>query len=460
MRFELKARRLGVVGSDSKMTRSFWFALFSVFVTTIAFAEERAVQLLLPSRQLEPTSTFELRFPTEMVPPDQVGKPASVSPLVFAPAMDGQFVWLSSRSGTFAPKGVLPLGTKYQISLRSGLKDAAGRPVTATLKETAETPPMRVKGFTGLVSSSEDNASAVPRYLILFNANVKPETCAKFFRFTNVSGAKVEARVERPAPARGDSAFPSYQSDDRSLVIWGEPPPPPEPTESGEEDEDKNKNTPIVPRLNILLVSPAKPLSPGNDWKLVMEPGLPAAEWKVTVPVRQEIYVGNVKPFFLEKVAAESNRGAGRRIIVDFSKMLGPEVTAETVSQWISIAPVPENLQTVVDDRTVTFRGKFALGVRYRVALKAGLPAREPMKLDRAETKEVVFKEIAPRLYFEDFATHQHLAGTRRFRLLSVNVPRIHVTARLFIGDTTPVALKAYRSLRRVLSRHAGRRKL
>ena len=176
----------------------------------------------------------------------------------------------------------------------------------------------------------------------------------------------------------------------------------------------------------------------------MIEAGLPAAEWKVTLPARKEIIVGNVKPFVLDSVAAESNRIAGRRIIVDFSKMLGPEVTADTVSQWISIAPAPENLRAVVDDRTVTFRGKFALGVRYRVALKAGLPAREPMKLDRAQMKEVVFKEIAPRLYFEDFATHQHLAGTRRFRLLSVNVPRIRVTARLFTGDTTPVAVKAY----------------
>ena len=145
------------------MIRSFWFALISVFVTTTAVAQERAVQLLLPSRQLEPASTFELRFANEMVPADQVGKVAAVSPLVFAPPMEGQFVWLSSRSGTFAPKGILPLGTKYQISLRAGLKDAAGRAVTATLKETAETPPMRVKGVISLVGSDEDDAPAMPR---------------------------------------------------------------------------------------------------------------------------------------------------------------------------------------------------------------------------------------------------------------------------------------------------------
>ena len=79
--------------------RAISFAVI-LFLATTAAAEERAVQLLLPSRQLEPMSTFELRFANEMVGADQLGKPASVSPLVFAPPMEGQFVWLSARSGT------------------------------------------------------------------------------------------------------------------------------------------------------------------------------------------------------------------------------------------------------------------------------------------------------------------------------------------------------------------------
>jgi alpha-2-macroglobulin len=432
-----------VVGSHSKMFRSFWFALIFSIVTT-AVAEERAVQLLLPSRQLEPTSTFELRFSNEMVPADQVGKPAAVSPLVFAPAVEGQFVWLSTRSGTFVPKGVLPLGTKYQISLRSGLKDAAGHTIAATLKETAETPPMRVKGVSSLTFSQEDDAPTMPRYLILFNANVKAAACARFIRFTNASGASAEARVGQAGDAENRvRPFPPYQSDDRSLSIWGEPPAvPSETNDLGDEAEEKEKTAAIW--KNILVVTPAKPLPPGTDWKLVIEAGLPASEWKVALPVRKEIVVGSVKPFVASRIAAESNRIAGRRIIVDFSKTLAQEVTPETVSRWISIAPVPEDFKAEIEDKTVTFKGKFALGVRYKVTLKEGLLAREPFKLERAQTTEVAFEEIAPRLYFEDFATHQHLTGTRRFRLLSMNVPRIRVIARLFTGDTTPIAVKAY----------------
>ena len=174
----------------------------------------------------------------------------------------------------------------------------------------------------------------------------------------------------------------------------------------------------------------------------MIDPGLPAADWKVSLPLRWETSIGWVKPFALEKVAAESNRIAGRRIVIDFSKTLAG--TTETISQWISVVPAPKDLKAEVQDKTVTFKGTFELGTHYRVAVKSGLEAQQPFKLDQAQTRDVVFKEIAPRLYFEDFATHQHLVGTRRFRLLSVNVPRIHVTARLFTGDTTPVALKAY----------------
>src|SRR6476660_5998838 len=175
------------------MIRSFWLALFFCLATT-AVAEDRSVQLLIPSRRLEPTSTFELRFANEMVGADQIGKAATPSPLVFSPAIEGQFIWLSTRSGTFAPKGILPLGTKYQISLRSGLKDAAGREVKSSLRETVETPALRVKGASPLAGNDPANATATPRYLILFNANVNPEACAKFIRFVNGAGIKVEAR--------------------------------------------------------------------------------------------------------------------------------------------------------------------------------------------------------------------------------------------------------------------------
>ncbi|HEX8897682.1 MAG TPA: hypothetical protein VF751_03210, partial [Chthoniobacterales bacterium] len=255
------------------MMRSFWFALIFSLAASAA-ADERSVQLLLPSRQLEPTSTFELRFATEMVPANEIGKPAAISPLVFSPAIDGQFIWLSTRSGTFGPKGILPLGTKYQMILRGGLKDAAGREVKSSLRENVETPPLRVKGVNALGPADPEDAPAMPRYLLLFNANVDPTACAKFIRFANAAGMKVDARVEGDDPKNHDRRFPGYQSDDRSLSAWGEKLAPVDPEEEFDSDHDK----PHPLRKNVLFVAATKPLPPGNDWKLIIDAGLPASE--------------------------------------------------------------------------------------------------------------------------------------------------------------------------------------
>ena len=89
-----------------------------------------------------------------MVAAEQVGNAAEVSPVIFQPPIEGRFVWLSTRSGTFTPTNILPLGTKFQITLRPDLKDASGKNIGAALRESAETPPLRVKGtaFTGVGS--------------------------------------------------------------------------------------------------------------------------------------------------------------------------------------------------------------------------------------------------------------------------------------------------------------------
>src|SRR5438105_10980818 len=130
------------------MTRRRLALLFLLSLGNFVSATEPPAQLLLPSRKLESKSTFEVRFASEMVPADQVGKPAEISPLAFQPSVEGRFVWLSTRSGTFTPTKILPLGTKFQITLRSDLKDANGKPVAATMRENAETPPLRVKGIS------------------------------------------------------------------------------------------------------------------------------------------------------------------------------------------------------------------------------------------------------------------------------------------------------------------------
>jgi uncharacterized protein YfaS (alpha-2-macroglobulin family) len=154
--------------------------------------------------------------------------------------------------------------------------------------------------------------------------------------------------------------------------------------------------------------------------------------------------IGTVQAFRTSEVSAENNRIEGRRLIVEFNKPVGEEVTAESLGKWITIQPAVANLKPVVDDTTIRFKGDFALGVPYRLTVAPGFPAREPTATTAPLTSEVVFKRVDPRLYFSDFSTHQYTGGTRELRLVSVNVPRIRVTAHLFTGEAIPTALSGY----------------
>src|SRR5438093_6900943 len=92
---------------------------------------ETGVHLVLSSEQLEPTTTFELRFDEPAVAAEKVGLPAKDSPLVVAPPLAGSFVWLSQRSGVFTPSAPPALGTSYRFTLAPGLKKADGTPLDA-----------------------------------------------------------------------------------------------------------------------------------------------------------------------------------------------------------------------------------------------------------------------------------------------------------------------------------------
>ena len=413
-------------------------------LATALMAADAPVQLLLPSQRLEPTSTFDVRFATEMVPRDQIGAANAPSPLLFDPPLKGQFVWLSTRSGSFAPAEVLSLGLTYRISLQKELKDAAGHEVKAELKETASTPSMLIKGIEQIVYFNNEDASAVPEYKLLFNTNVRPEDAAKFLKFVNADGAEVAASVSQaPDPANPLNTFDASLSDDHSLLTWTE-------RFTVHEDLAVNANAenaakpPAALHRNLLHVTPEKPLPPGQGWQLVVAAGLPSAEWKAALPEPKRIPIGTVKPFEVSEIAPANGRHTGPALSVVFSKTLAEAITPKTVAQWITVTPEPKNLQVTVDYEAINFTGEFTLGVPYHVAVKSGLPSSEPFTLAAPVAKDVVFQRIPPRLYFQDFETHQLLNGTRQFRLLSVNVPRIRVTARLYSGDAVPLALRAY----------------
>ncbi len=412
-------------------------ALATLLATaSLAFAAGKPVQLILSSKQLDPTTTFEIRFAEAMVGADLIGKQAEAPPVVFRPAVKGHFTWLSERSGVFAPEEALPLSTTLQLGLAPGLVKADGKPLASDFRETVQTPPMQIKGWNMRESGWRGDVAAGPAISILFNVNVDPTAARRFCKFVDKAGDEVAAQVARAEDVASmvEQYFPTWKSSDHTLYTWAERFAA-KPNATGLE---------IGTRDNLVVVTPGHPLPAGEGWRLIAAAGLPAREGGLTLIDATEIEIGNVRAFAVSGADAENFINSKRRVALSFTKPLAKEITAENLARWIRLEPKPKNFAATISGTRVVFDGDFILETTYRVEVDAGLPAAQPFVLASRFEKKVEFKQVPPRLYFEDFNTHQLTTGRRKFHLLAINVPRLKVSAKLFPNDTVALALAAY----------------
>ena len=408
----------------------------------------------LENHVLKPSSAFELRFAEPMVAADDVGKADRLSPVVIRPAITGHWRWVSTQSGIFQPTEPPPLGTTFQVTLAGGLKTAEGKAFRGALKESFATPAFHVKGWNALDYFDEKDAPAKPRLMLLFNADVDAAALGPQVKFVDAGGRSIEAVVKQPNPQ--DESFPQHRSDDRSVLTWNaqvrehlaEA-----PAAKSRGDDDDDEETPVpkarpVPK-NEIVVTPAKPLPPGKGWRLIVSQGTPSADGAFKMLDAFEVPVGDVKPFVLEKTFAENLPVSGKRVTLTFSKRLAKAVRKEP-AKFVKVEPAPANLKVTMsdslygDDNAILVRGDFGLGEDYTVMVSGETAALEPFTLGQPASRKVSFAPVPSRLYFQGFTAQQQRAGTREFGLMSVNVSKLRVTAKVVPADSAMAAFDAY----------------
>lgn len=386
----------------------------------------------IESTNVSPSRTLEVRFSHDMIAPADLAKADLAPPIETVPAVDGKWTWQSTRSGVFSPTEPWPLATTVQIRLRDGLKAASGEPLPADWKRTIDTPAFGVQAWSNLSYRGSNDASSEPTVVLLFNAEVDAREAAASLKFTRPNGETIAAKVE-PTDAKrpGQSYFGQWNvSSARSLLTW--------------QERFAGETMRPGPRPNQLFVTPAKPLSPGLAWRLVVTAGLPAKDANLRTLSTSEVFIGDVLPFEVAGIEALNVLNHPKRIRVNFTKPLQDKLDQAALARWIGITPAPAKLSASVEYRSVEFSGDFVLGQKYRVAVEPGVPAVEAFVLAKGTIEEVEFEPILPRLYFEAYDTHQMRAGERKMHLLAVNTPKIRVSAKLFTGTAIPVAFRAY----------------
>lgn len=402
---------------------------------------ENGVKLVLNADELRPGATFELRFDEAVVKPEQAGKEAAESPLVFHPAAKGTFVWLSQRSGVFTPSEPMPLGTSYRLTLRQGMTDAEGMPLEAELSRSVHTPAMRVSGFWPNAYWHE-NVTAKPTVQILLNADVTPEQASPFIFFKNDAGKKIAAQVS-VAPAK--TYFPAYYSSDRSVLTWRQRFEEKQRVATLKNYRSVNESEIRAEAKNLLIATPAQPLPIGSGWRLIVAQGLPSTEPEVSLFADAELKIGNVTPFAVTRLDAVNELNGEKHIQITFSKGLSPEFKAENALQWVTISPSVKNLRAETGGATLSIFGDFENGKPYSIKVAPGFPAVESFTLAGGHTGELSFKPIPSRIYFPEITTHQLSGGSRQLPLLTVNVPDVRLRAKLLDADTVVFALQDFK---------------
>ena len=387
-----------------------------------------------------PATTFELRFESVMVKGDQVGLPATSSPLVIHPRLAGTYTWLSPRSGVFTPAEPLALNTRYELSLEPGLHCADGQPSAATLHRMVTTPPFGI--IATWPQQPDANASSEPECKVAFNAEVRAADAGPFLSFCNLAGDKIPADIRQGTV---EDLYGSYDFGSlNSLRTWKQE--SAAVNRSGTESREASVSAdPTNEVPNVLLVTPSRPLAIGRGWKLVVERGIPTADALLHSSQKTEIPVGDVTPFVVEEAAAFSYINAGPSIQFEFSKPI-PESLTNNFRDLIELSSAPTNLHVRAGNRRLTFLGDFHGGDRLTLKFRPGFAAVEPFTLQGSNTFALLIPHVAPRLYFPAFSRDQLAAGNRSFPLLSINVARVRIRAKLLDPHTAIHALRGYES--------------
>src|SRR5665213_4088109 len=163
--------RMNIYCPSRKIVVCFLFLVLALAACQRSSRRSSGVELLVHPDPISSDSTFELRFDEIIARPEQVGVRAAKSPLVISPSLAGSFTWLSQRSGVFTPTAPLAMEVRYDLSLQSGLLTADGKPASARLRESAQTPGLALvhESFPG----ERTNLPCKPEVNLMFNVEVR-----------------------------------------------------------------------------------------------------------------------------------------------------------------------------------------------------------------------------------------------------------------------------------------------
>ncbi len=411
-----------------------WAGSLGWFLTLCGLigADLPGVQLRLTTREIDPTTRFEVVFDEPMVEADRIGSAGESSPLRVDPPIEGEFVWRSRRVGVFQPTDPLALDTTYRFQLRPSLRRADGRQWSERLRRDIQTP-----GLSLVVQQDESwKASGLPAFpavLVAANAVLNPEDLAARTSFRS-GPRRVRAKVE---PVE----FEDWEKRHPNLGL------PPLTWVDRFEQAAASSRTSKVDRESgaAFWIRPAEALVSTSSWMLHIERGVRTADGRVRLKEELQEPLGVSPPLTLDKVETVNELERGRELELTFSRQLDRE-TATNWSRWIQIEPEVADLKVRAQGNSVVFGGGFGLDQSYVATLGPGLVSEDgvPLSVVQGRTNAFKFNPIQPRVWLPGFSEVQLLSGHRNFEIRSVNAGSVTLRVKALSREALVPGLNGY----------------
>lgn len=388
-----------------------------------------APRLHVSTASLTPESTIELVLDRAAASADLIGKEEKNDWLEIQPPWNGTLYWKEANVAEFRPKTPPVLGASYTFKLKGGHKHLDGSAIPAAEVAKVNSEPFQVD-FANLLDRYEENWS--PRtasFFLRFNGDVTPDKAAPFLFFEADGGKRVAAKTERATFGR--IKMPGFVS-----ASWSE-----RFARRLDPNLPRPETTPDLEFPNGLVVTPLQELPEGVNWRLAMLNGLPDSSGKAKFTADSTRFIGNVDPLKIDSFAAQTLADAPRRIVADFNMRLPVDLDPGLVK----IEPVPKDFRVEVRNDELHILGDFSTGDLWNVTLSGNIASRDGRSLKQDLSKQLEFKPLEPELALPSQDESQLASGTRKYRVQTVNLGKVHLRVKKLDDSQLIRAQQGYR---------------
>ncbi len=309
---------------------------------------------------------IRVTFPTPMVGIERIKRMGQLSPVLFDPVVDAEWMWVSQTEGKLRIAGSSGPIHKilYRARLRPGLKDLSGNQVDAQnwgAEFMNEKFALRRLEFLNVWEDRDTPDDPEPSGTGGQSANADEDKGDDQIEIQNRKLAS--ALVAHPIVRLEFSRDVLPQEVTRAVYFQDRVTHEKFPVEVNLEERQSAKVQ------GWFRVEPVSTLPPNRSFLLVIDP-LKAQNTTETLPHLQVVQAGTTFPLTIRRVVGLNQPSTGAFVRVTTNHTIDPDPAN---FRFIEIQPPVKNLHIEPHEYTIDIRGDFNFATAYRVALKTGL---------------------------------------------------------------------------------------